>query len=57
MNTAVYVTSLPEDVDTQELHDVFSKFGVIAESLDSSEPRIKLYYNDDGSFKGDALIG
>ncbi|KAI7720658.1 hypothetical protein KC353_g2002 [Hortaea werneckii] len=56
VNTAVYVTSLPQDVDTQELHDVFSKFGVIAESLDSSEPRIKLYYNDDSSFKGDALI-
>ncbi|KAK5160100.1 hypothetical protein LTS14_002207 [Recurvomyces mirabilis] len=55
-NTAVYVTSLPENVGTEELHDVFSKYGVIAESLDSDEPRIKLYYNDDGKFKGEALI-
>ncbi|KAK5112802.1 hypothetical protein LTR85_011136 [Meristemomyces frigidus] len=54
--TAVYVTSLPEDVTVEELHQVFSKFGVIAESLDSDAPRIKLYQDDDGKFKGDALI-
>ena len=40
-----------------ELHDTFSKFGVIAESLDDSKPRIKLYSDDKGEFKGDALIG
>lgn len=54
--TAVYVTSLPEDVTVEELQQVFSKFGVIAESLDSDAPRIKLYQDDDGRFKGDALI-
>ncbi|KAK5132902.1 hypothetical protein LTR08_008348 [Meristemomyces frigidus] len=55
-NTAVYVTSLPEDVDVDEIHQVFSKYGVIAESLDGDAPRIKLYNNEDGKFKGDALI-
>ena len=55
-NTAVYVTYLPPDVNVQEVHDVFSKCGVIAEEIDRGKPRIKLYTNDDGSFKGDALI-
>lgn len=56
-NNAVYVTSLPDDVTEDELHDVFSKFGVIAESADSDKPRIKLYSDAKGNFKGDALIG
>ena len=55
-NTAVYVNSLPQDVTVQEVHDVFSKCGVIAEEIDRGKPRIKLYTNEDGSFKGDALI-
>ena len=55
-NTAVYVTSLPPDVTVSEVHDVFSKCGVIAEEIDSGKPRIKLYTNEDGTFKGDALI-
>lgn len=55
-NTAVYVTSLPQDVTVQEVHDVFSKCGVIAEEIDRGKPRIKLYTNEDGSCKGDALI-
>jgi HIV Tat-specific factor 1 len=56
-NNAVYVTSLPDDVTEDELHDVFSRFGMIAESADSDRPRIKLYTDADGNFKGDALIG
>jgi HIV Tat-specific factor 1 len=56
-NTAVYVTSLPLDVTVDEIFDTFSKFGIIAESTENDEPRIKLYANDKGTFKGDALIG
>ena len=56
-NSAVYVSSLPDDVTEKELRDVFSRYGVIAESTDNDKPRIKLYYNDEGDFKGDALIG
>ena len=55
-NTAVYVTSLPLDTTVREVHDVFSRCGVIAEEIDHGKPRIKLYTDDDGNFKGDALI-
>lgn len=56
-NTAIYVTGLPHDVTVEEVHEVFSrKCGVIAEEIDSGKPRIKLYTDDAGNFKGDALI-
>ncbi|EEU48520.1 uncharacterized protein NECHADRAFT_74744 [Fusarium vanettenii 77-13-4] len=56
-NTAVYVTGLPADTTVQEVHELFSrKGGVIAEEIDSGAPRIKLYTDPDGNFKGDALI-
>jgi len=35
---------------------VFSKCGVIAEEIDSGKPRIKMYEDDQGQFKGDALV-
>ncbi|KAL1891261.1 hypothetical protein Sste5346_007720 [Sporothrix stenoceras] len=56
-NTAVYVTGLPTDATADEVAELFSrKCGVIAEEIDSGRPRIKMYTNSDGSFKGDALI-
>ncbi|CAK7206392.1 hypothetical protein SEUCBS139899_009184 [Sporothrix eucalyptigena] len=56
-NTAVYVTGLPADATADEVAELFSrKCGVIAEEIDSGQPRIKMYTNSDGSFKGDALI-
>ncbi|KAK2595236.1 hypothetical protein QQS21_007023 [Conoideocrella luteorostrata] len=56
-NTAVYVTGLPLDATVTEVHDLFArKAGVIAEEIDSGAPRIKLYSDDAGNFKGDALI-
>ncbi|KAL8949231.1 MAG: hypothetical protein Q9222_004648 [Ikaeria aurantiellina] len=55
-NTAVYVTNLPLDVTVQEVADVFSRCGVIAEEIDRGKPRIKLYTDDQDNFKGDALI-
>ena len=56
-NTAVYVTGLPRDVTVEEVAEVFShKCGVIAEEIDSGKPRIKLYTDSNGEFKGDALI-
>ncbi|KAI5283149.1 hypothetical protein KEM54_002362 [Ascosphaera aggregata] len=56
VNTAVYVMNLPPDTTPSELHDVFSKCGVIAEQIDNGQPRIKMYENDQGQFKGDALV-
>ncbi|KAL9121303.1 MAG: hypothetical protein Q9187_002137, partial [Circinaria calcarea] len=55
-NTAIYVTNLPSDTDVEEVESVFSKCGVIAEEIDRGKPRIKLYTDDQGNFKGDALI-
>ena len=55
-NTAVYVTGLPPNSTREEIQTVFSKCGVIAEEIDGQEARIKMYENDQGQFKGDALI-
>lgn len=55
-NTAVYVTNLPADTTVEEVRSVFSKCGVIAEEIDQGRPRIKLYTDEQGRFKGDALI-
>ena len=38
------------------MRETFSKCGVIAEEIESGKPRIKLYRNEDGTLKGDALI-
>lgn len=55
-NTAVFVTGLPQDVDHEEVRDHFKKFGMIAESIDDNEQRVKLYNDKNGNFKGEALI-
>jgi HIV Tat-specific factor 1 len=55
-NSAVYVTSLPLDATVEEINEVFSKYGIIAEEIDSNKPRIKLYTDEDGKPKGDALV-
>lgn len=56
VNTAVYVTSIPLDATVSEINDVFCKCGVIAEEIDSGRPRIKMYTDENGNFKGDALV-
>lgn len=50
------MTSIPLDADEDEINSTFSKCGVIAEEIDSGRPRIKMYENDKGEFKGDALV-
>lgn len=51
------MTGLPLDATVSEVHDLFSrKGGVIAEEIDSGAPRIKLYADSAGNFKGDALV-
>lgn len=56
VNTAVFATSIPLDAQFDEIREVFSKYGVIAEEIDSGRPRIKMYYDDDGKFKGEVLV-
>ena len=50
------MTSIPLDATVEEVHDVFCKCGVIAEEIDSHHPRIKMYTDENGKFKGDALV-
>lgn len=54
-NTAVWVSNLPPDTTLEQLAGVFSKAGVLLIG-DDGEPRIKLYYDENGKFKGEALI-
>jgi HIV Tat-specific factor 1 len=53
--TAVYVSNLPLDVSAAELQEHFAKCGMIAED-GSGQKRLKMYYDEDGKFKGDALV-
>ncbi|KAK9484019.1 hypothetical protein V1527DRAFT_471226 [Lipomyces starkeyi] len=55
-NTAVYITNLPRDVTFDELESVISKYGLIAEDISTGKKRIKIYTDDDGTAKGDALV-
>ncbi|KAF3309836.1 hypothetical protein TWF173_010541 [Orbilia oligospora] len=56
VNKAVYVTNLPLDATAQEVEELFSKYGVLAEEIDSGKKRVKLYTDESGNPKGDALI-
>ena len=56
VNTAIYVTSIPLNATVDEIHDLFCKCGVIAEEIDRGRPRIKMYTDENGNFKGDALV-
>ncbi|WVR09154.1 hypothetical protein IAU60_006216 [Kwoniella sp. DSM 27419] len=53
--TAVWVTNLPPDATVDKIASVFQKAGVLLID-DEGEPRIKLYYDEEGKFKGEALV-
>lgn len=55
-NTAIYVSRLPLDVTVDEIHETFSKAGLVLVDEDN-RPKIKLYEDEStGSFNGSALI-
>lgn len=54
--TSVYVTGIPADVTVDEMQTVFSKCGVIMEDLETGESKIKIYRDEKGVPKGDALV-
>lgn len=53
--TGVFVTNLPPTTTISQLEQVFSKAGVLLVG-DDGEPRIKLYHDEEGKFKGEALV-
>ncbi|KAJ8098374.1 hypothetical protein POJ06DRAFT_240083 [Lipomyces tetrasporus] len=55
-NTAVYITNLPRDITFDELESIVGKYGLIAEDISTGKKRIKIYTDDDGTAKGDALV-
>jgi len=56
VNTSIYVTGVPADATEKELAIFFSKCGIIMPNPETGVPRIKLYANDEGELKGDALV-
>lgn len=54
-NRSIFITSLPSDTTVEELKFEFGRYGII-DTKNNGEPRIKLYYDEEGKFKGEALI-
>lgn len=55
-NTAVYVSNLPDDITIDEIVQYFSKCGIIMDEIMTGKPRVKLYSDEKGKLKGDALV-
>lgn len=54
--TSIYVTGIPLDAGVVEIEGFFAKCGIIMPDLATNQPKIKLYHDPDGKFKGDALV-
>jgi HIV Tat-specific factor 1 len=54
--TAVYVSGLPLDVTKEELIPFMAKCGIIKKDPDSGEYKVRLYQDEQGRHKGDALV-
>ncbi|SCU86890.1 LADA_0E00848g1_1 [Lachancea dasiensis] len=56
-NCAIYISNLPlEGMDKEKLVSEFGRFGIIRKDPANNEPKCKMYKDDNGNFKGDALI-
>lgn len=53
-NTSIYVSGLPLDVTHDEITEVFLKCGLLARD-EKGRDKIKLYTDESGEHKGDAL--
>ncbi|EUD65353.1 hypothetical protein C922_04296 [Plasmodium inui San Antonio 1] len=55
-NSCIYITGLPSDITREEIHSVFKKAGIIKIDAETTEPKIKIYYDENNQVKGDALV-
>jgi HIV Tat-specific factor 1 len=55
-SNCVYISGLPEDISSDEIFAHFKNIGSIQDDFISGKPRIKIYENQDGNCKGDALL-
>ncbi|CAA9986401.1 RNA-binding protein, putative [Plasmodium knowlesi strain H] len=55
-NSCIYITGLPSDITREEIHNVFKKAGIIKIDAETTEPKIKIYYDEKNQVKGDALV-
>lgn len=53
--TGVYVTNLPPTATKEKIAEVFGKAGVLLID-DEGQKRVKMYYDENGKFKGEALV-
>ncbi|CAI2368039.1 unnamed protein product [Moneuplotes crassus] len=56
INSNIYIGGLPQDITAEEIENHFSKCGAIRIDPNTGLHKIKLYKNDDGTNKGDALL-
>nr|XP_045626344.1 HIV Tat-specific factor 1 homolog [Procambarus clarkii]XP_045626345.1 HIV Tat-specific factor 1 homolog [Procambarus clarkii]XP_045626346.1 HIV Tat-specific factor 1 homolog [Procambarus clarkii]XP_045626347.1 HIV Tat-specific factor 1 homolog [Procambarus clarkii]XP_045626348.1 HIV Tat-specific factor 1 homolog [Procambarus clarkii] len=54
-NTKVYVSNLPDSMTEHEFIELMQKCGMILKDIDTNKPKIKMYRDEEGNFKGDAL--
>ncbi|KAF2019010.1 hypothetical protein BU24DRAFT_110479 [Aaosphaeria arxii CBS 175.79] len=54
-NRAIYISNLPLDTTYEEIEVAFGRFGIIDQGADGTK-RVKLYTDDAGNFKGEALV-
>ncbi|XP_001354089.3 HIV Tat-specific factor 1 homolog [Drosophila pseudoobscura] len=54
-NTKVYVDNLPLDITKEEFAELMGKCGMVMRDPKTQQPKLKLYTEADGQFKGDGL--
>ncbi|KAJ2385319.1 hypothetical protein H4S02_004392 [Coemansia sp. RSA 2611] len=55
-NTSIYISGLPLDATEDEVAELFSQCGTIMPDMATNKPRVKLYRDESGAVKGDALV-
>ncbi|KAF2176740.1 hypothetical protein K469DRAFT_755462 [Zopfia rhizophila CBS 207.26] len=55
-NRAIYVTNLPLDAKASEVEEVFTRYGGMIDTGTDGTKRIKMYEDEQGKFKGEALV-